>query len=142
MASSVNIDGKGRLIRYDNNRAIREHLALAELSDVSIDSVGAGQLAAPVERAGVPVCDSARPRPLAIVTGAPLGDARPLIAGVQVRFDLLWVIVAFEGVTEQEARKFQEGEIGLYLQEIDGLSLAVNVEDVIWCDGAFTAQGG
>src|SRR5262249_49482476 len=72
-----------------------------------------------------------------------LGDGRPLIEGVQVRFDLLWVIVAFEGVTEQEARKFQEGQLGLYLQEIDGLiSLVVNVEDVIWCDGAFAAQSG
>src|SRR5262249_33658741 len=146
-ASSVKLDGKGRLILYDKNRAITESLALAELSDVSIEPVGTEQLAVPVERVARAVCDSERKGPephlleyqpcrlptadpFAIVTGAPLRDNLPLIEGVQVRFDPFRVIVALGRVSEQEARKFQEGEIGLYLQQIDGLiSLVVNVED-------------
>jgi hypothetical protein len=53
------------------------------------------------------------------------------------------VILVFDGVTGQEAERFQAGEIVLNLQEIDGLiSLVVQVEDCIWGDGVFTAHSG
>ena len=39
MANSMKIDGKGTLILYDKNRGIIENLTLAELSDISIESV-------------------------------------------------------------------------------------------------------
>jgi hypothetical protein len=35
----MKIDGEGRLILYDKDRAIIEYLTLAELSDVVIESV-------------------------------------------------------------------------------------------------------
>src|SRR5262245_28987212 len=71
---------RGSLIFYDNDCAIREHLALAELSDVSIESVGARELDMPVERAAMTV--SEWPRLPAIITGVPLGRVgRSLRAG-------------------------------------------------------------
>ncbi len=39
MASSMKIDGRGTLILYDKNRDITENLTLAELRDLSIESV-------------------------------------------------------------------------------------------------------
>jgi hypothetical protein len=39
MASSMKIDGKGSLILYDKNLGVIENLILAELSDLSIESV-------------------------------------------------------------------------------------------------------
>jgi len=39
MASSMKIDGRGTLILYDKNRGITENLTLAELRDLSIESV-------------------------------------------------------------------------------------------------------
>ena len=81
--------------------------------------------------------------PPPIVTGERLPDDRPLYEGVNIRFEPLEVIVAFEGITVREAEWFRTGEIGFYLQEIDSLmSLVIDVENVIWCDGLFTAHSG
>jgi hypothetical protein len=39
VVTSIKIDGKGALILYDKDRRITENLTLAELRDVSIESV-------------------------------------------------------------------------------------------------------
>ena len=39
VVSSMKIDGKGALILYDKDRGITENLTLAELRDLSIESV-------------------------------------------------------------------------------------------------------
>ena len=39
MVSGIKIDGKGHLILYDNDRRIIENLTVAELRDISIESV-------------------------------------------------------------------------------------------------------